>query len=115
MAAIGQPFKVPSLLRSLATSFAMAVEGQLPLSFNINFLKLLNSDILLQDIIGRTVENYQCAWWTNDKPTDLDLADIMDYSTLTKCLNTHIDEVRVLVGNNSVPVSMALALEEVWE
>ena len=89
---IGQPLKVPILLRSLAVGLASLDEKDLPVSFDIDFLMTLDTDPAEQNSICKLVQTYECAWWKARKPRDLDHAVILDKSTLNICLETHINQ-----------------------
>ena len=86
---IGQPMEVPIILRSLAVGFATLEERELPVTFDNDFMLTLDTNLAEQNRACRMVRNYKCQWWTARKPRDLDLASILDKSTLDECLDTH--------------------------
>jgi hypothetical protein len=86
---IGLPLHVPILIRSLAQSMAFLAEGDLPLGFDLDFLMLLDSDLAEQNGFTRLVETYEHSWWRARKPRDLDLAEILNSSTIVNCLDVH--------------------------
>jgi hypothetical protein len=91
--AIGQPLVVPILVRSLAVSIATRDEDELPLSFDYDFLMTMDSNLSKQNEKCGMVDIYECAWWNVINPPSLDLAEILDKSTLEKCLDCHMKQI----------------------
>jgi hypothetical protein len=86
---IGLPLHVPIIIRSLAQSMAFLAEGDLPIAFDVDFLLMLDSDLAEQNGFTRLVETYEHSWWRARKPRDLDLAVILNSSTIVNCLDVH--------------------------
>jgi hypothetical protein len=91
------------LVRSLAASIGMINEDQLSMSFSHDFLMTLDSDLTEQNIYCRIVDNYECSWWKARKPRSLDLARVLDRSSLNRCLATHRDQIKRPFSTNSIP------------
>jgi hypothetical protein len=89
---IGQPLEVPILLRSLATGLAILDEDQLPVSFGPDFLMTLDTNLAEQNSFCKIVQIYECDWWNQRKPPDLDRAHIFNKTSLDSCLQTHINQ-----------------------
>ena len=71
------------IIWSLADSISMLREDQLPISFNPDFLMMLDIDMSDKDNKSRIVNQYERAWWNGRKPQQLDL------SSIDRCLNFH--------------------------
>ena len=67
----------------------MLHEDQLPIDFDPDFLLTLDIDASDKDNKCRLVDRYECAWWNEKKPRTLDRANILDQSSLTRCLDVH--------------------------
>jgi hypothetical protein len=81
------------LVRSLAVSIATLDEDKLPLSFDYDFMMTLDTNLSEQDKICAMADVYECAWWNMTNPKSLDLAEILDKSSLEKCLDTHMKQI----------------------
>lgn len=92
----GHPLDVPIVLRSLAASMAILEENDLPMGLDRDFLMTLDSDLSFQNPICQIVDEYDCAWWNGRKPRSLDLAKVMDRSSVFDCLEKHENQ---LIGN----------------
>jgi hypothetical protein len=68
---------------------AFLAEGDLPIAFDVDFLLMLDSDLAEQNGFTRLVETYEHSWWRARKPRDLDLAEILNSSTIVNCLDVH--------------------------
>ena len=82
--ALGQAVDIPIILRTLAGTFALVVEDNLPLPFDADFLATL--DTPAHDKC-EVVKNYAHPWWTGRKPRDLNTVNILNASTLQFCLD----------------------------
>jgi hypothetical protein len=72
----------------LADSLALANASVLPLTFEPDLLATL--DIGIDDNSKcRRVLTHHCAWWLAWKPRNLDSVDIMDRSSIDKCLEVY--------------------------
>jgi len=91
---IGDSVDVPIIVRSLAESIAMLEEHDLPVSVTRDLLMTLDTDLSEQNPLCRQVDRYECAWWTARKPRDLKTADILDRSTVDKCLAMHLRKIQ---------------------
>jgi hypothetical protein len=89
---IGHPFDIPILLRSLAVGLAILDEDDLPMSFDIDFLTTLDTNLAEQNSLCKIVQKYECAWWKERKPRSLEGAVIFDISSVDICLETHIQQ-----------------------
>jgi hypothetical protein len=87
--AMGQILDIPIIIRSLAISIALLREGSLPAEFEPDFLATLDIGNPERPIIAQ----YAHAWWKAPKPINLDLADILDSSSLQLCLDEHRDQI----------------------
>ena len=99
----GQALEIPILLRSLAACMGTIDEDQLSLTFDHDFLMTLDADLTEQHIYCRMVDNYECAWWNGRKPRSLDLAQVLDRSSLARCLAAHRDQIQQPFSTNSFP------------
>ena len=72
---------------------AVLTEDMLPIGLDLDFLTTLDSDLSTQHSLCRIVNKYECAWWTGRKPRDLDLAEVLDRSSIEKCIDVHVFEV----------------------
>lgn len=84
---------MPINIRSLADSIAMLHEDQLPVTFDTDFLIMLDVDVCDNDNNSRVVNRYECEWWKGRKPRSLDLVEILDASSVSKCLEVHQTEL----------------------
>ena len=99
----GQPLEIPILLRSLAACIGTVDEDELSLTFDYDFLMMLDADLSEQHIYCRIVDNYECAWWNGRKPRSLDLAQVLNRSSLARCLATHRDQIKRPFSTHSFP------------
>jgi len=77
---LGRTLEIPIIIRSLAGTFALEGKNDLPLIPDDTFLATLDSG-------GHQVVNgYDLQWWTGRKPKDLSKVEILNASTLEKCL-----------------------------
>jgi hypothetical protein len=97
----GQALEIPILLRSLAACMGTIDEDQLSLTFDHDFLMTLDADLTEQHIYCRMVDNYECAWWNGRKPRSLNLAQVLDRSSLARCLAAHRDQIQQPFSTNS--------------
>lgn len=95
---IGLSLKIPIIVRSLAGSFALLEEADLPIGFDLDFITTLDTDLAEQDPMCKIMDKYECAWWTQRKPRNLDSADVLDRSSFDKCLQTHLNQIDVQKG-----------------
>ena len=79
---------IPIIVRSLADSLALADASVLPLSFEPDLLATLDIGVD-DDSKCRRVSTYHRAWWLVRKPRNLDSVDIMDRSSIDKCLDVY--------------------------
>ena len=79
---------IPIIVWSLADSLALADVSLLPLSFEPDLLATLNVGIDDDKSCWR-VSSYHCAWWLARKPRNLDSVDVLDWSSIDKCLEVH--------------------------
>jgi len=79
---------IPIIVRSLADSLALADASVLPLSFEPDLLATLDIGVD-DDSKCRKVSTYHHAWWLVRKPRNLDSVDIMDRSSIDKCLDIY--------------------------
>jgi hypothetical protein len=86
---MGQAIRVPIIIRSLAGSMAVLEEDQMPIGLDREFLMMLDADLSEQNVDCQIVDEYECAWWKGRKPRSLDLALVLDRSSLDKCLEKH--------------------------
>ena len=100
---IGQSMDVPILIRSLASSIGSLNEEILSLSFDPDFLLTLDSDLSEQHKTCQIVQQYQSSWWTVKKPRNLDWADVLNISSLERCLRTHREQITGLVDTSARP------------
>ncbi|KAF8811073.1 hypothetical protein BYT27DRAFT_7253203 [Phlegmacium glaucopus] len=87
--AIGQTVDVPIIVRSLADSMAMLQGNDLPIPFDPEFLTMLDIGAHDKDNKSRVVTKYEYAWWNGRKPRSLAMAEILDHSSIQKCLDLH--------------------------
>ena len=64
-------------------------EDDLPAAMDPDFLLTLDMDMVDENNEAMMVDNYDCAWWLGRKPRTLDLAGILDRSSVQNCLNVH--------------------------
>ena len=95
---IGQAIEVPIIIQSLADNISMLREDQPPISFNLDFLMMLDIDMSDKDNKSRIVDQYERAWWNGRKPRQLDLSEILDKSSIDRCLNFH--KVQLMSSKN---------------
>ena len=86
---IGLAVELPIILRSLADSLALVDEKMLPLNFDQDFLLMLDIGAHNDDNDSQVVKKYERSWWIGKKPRNLDLIEILDKSSITRCLETH--------------------------
>jgi hypothetical protein len=91
--AIGQTVDVPVIIRSLADSMAMLQQEDFPIPFHPEFLATLDVGAHGKDNRSRVVSKYERAWWNGRKPRSLANANILDRSSLEKCLDIHKTEL----------------------
>jgi hypothetical protein len=80
---VGLVLEIPIIIRSLAGSFAFIKERDLPLDFDNDILLTLDAG---GDHKCKVVANYKLRWWTGRKPRDIKAVEILNDSTLLKCL-----------------------------
>ena len=97
-ASLGHPLNVPILIRSLADSMGHLDVTDLPIPFDNDFISLLDSDLSEQNYVCRLVAKYECSWWIERKPRDVDLADTMKSTSMARCVEKHLNQ---LDGSNS--------------
>jgi hypothetical protein len=85
---------VPIIVRSLAESMAMLKEDDLPIAIDLDLLMALDTDLSEQNYVCQTVDQYECAWWKGRKPRTPLLAERLDRSTVDKCLETHLSQIK---------------------
>jgi hypothetical protein len=95
---IGHPFDIPILLRSLAVGLAILDEDDLPMSFDIDFLTTLDTNLAEQNSLCKIVQKYECAWWKERKARSLEGTVIFDLSSVDICLETHFAQT---IGRHS--------------
>ena len=86
--AIGLAMDISIIVQSLADSLALTDVSLLPLSFELDLLATLDVGID-DDKSCRRVSSYPCAWWLAQKLRNLDLVDVLDQSSIYKCLEVH--------------------------
>jgi hypothetical protein len=67
----------------MTASMALANEDELPLDYDPEFLLTLDTGGQENSMI---VACYELSWWTGRKPRDLDAVEILNASTVSKCL-----------------------------
>ena len=90
---IRQSMDVLILIRSLASSIGSLNEEILSLSFDPDFLLTLDLDFSEQHKTCQIVQQYNSSWWTGKKPRNLDWADVLDISSLERCLRKHREQI----------------------
>lgn len=89
--ALGLGVDIPIITRSLAASFALVKEHELPLDVNQDILLTLDAG---GDDKFKIVPNYELMWWTGRKPRDLNIVEILKDTTLEKCLANYHEQIR---------------------
>ena len=84
---------VPIIVRSLAESFSILEEDQLPISMASDYLLTLDLDLTFQNSSCRIVDEYECAWWKGRKPRSLETVLILNSTSLEKCLELHHEQI----------------------
>jgi hypothetical protein len=97
--ALGQVLEIPIIIRSLAGSFAFVKDQDLPLEFNDNLLLTLDAGEC------KMVSNYELMWWIGRKPKDINTVEILDESTVGKCIVNYRQQTAN--AEPSVPLSPA--------
>ena len=87
--AVGQIIEVPIIIRSLADSIGMLQQDDLPIPFHDDFLMTLDIGAHKKDINSRVVGKYDFAWWTGRKPRSIGLVEILNFSNILDCIDTH--------------------------
>ena len=82
--AIGQIIDIPIIIRSLADSICFLDDEDFPINFDEDFLRTL--DIGKPD---RAIITFERAWWNGRKPRSLNLAEILDISSIRVCLESY--------------------------
>jgi hypothetical protein len=101
---------VPIIIRSLADSLGMLSDDHLPIEIDPSILMMLDIDVTDKANKCRIVQRYEHAWWNERKPRNLELADILDASSVRKCLEFHRNELALSddrpIIHQSTPSSM---------
>ncbi len=107
--ALGQVVDVPIVLRSLAADFYANPESESPLSFDMDFLLMLDS-APEKGSPSELVELYYMPWWNQnglqDRPT------LMNNTNIDKCLSQYwkqIKRMRIPVPSASIPLTSVLS------
>ena len=79
-------------------------ESELPMSFDPDFLLMLDVGAHEEDSKSRVVDRYECAWWAGRKPQDSSAVEILNQSCLGRCL-----ECKGTLQSPSVPLPPAPA------
>jgi len=88
---------IPIILRSLAGTFPVVEEDSLPLGTDPGLLETLDSGK------HQLVKNYELRWWTGRKPRDLLTVEILNKSTVKKCLDHFREQLALPWFNTKLP------------
>lgn len=95
---MGQPVDIPIILRTLAGSIALCDEESLPLTSTPDYLAMLDAGEFEKVVVN----NFELSWWTSRKPRDLNAVEILNASTVERCLD-HYTTQRESQHESSIP------------
>ena len=90
------------VIRSLANSMALLHKSQLLISFDSDFLFMLDINVSDKDNKCQIIEKYELAWWNERKPPDLDAAEFwMDH---------HLTDAWISTKGSFLPPKMVMSV-----
>lgn len=102
--ALGQVLVIPIILRSLAGTVAFVENKKIPFTPDAGFLASLDCGE------HHIVKNFELRWWSGRKPRDLNTVEILNASTLKKCLDHYRDQKSNQLSNTTFPTGAGAGL-----
>jgi hypothetical protein len=101
---LGQPLVIPIILRTLASTAGTITfdeEQKLPMLPDSSFLSTLDTGE------RQVITRFELVWWSGRKPRDINTVDILNASTLRKCLEHYRQEKK---NSITIPVGSGAGL-----